>query len=40
VVLLDADGLEQNVPLTDKREVARVVIDAVVSRLNHRSQSQ
>jgi phosphopantothenoylcysteine decarboxylase/phosphopantothenate--cysteine ligase len=37
VVLLDPDGLEQNVPLTDKREVARLVLDAVVSRLNFRS---
>jgi phosphopantothenoylcysteine decarboxylase/phosphopantothenate--cysteine ligase len=38
VVLLDPHGLEQNVPLTDKREVARLVLDAVVSRLNSRSQ--
>ena len=38
VVLLDRHGLEQNVPLTDKREVARLVLDAVVSRLNSRSE--
>lgn len=37
VVLLDPSGLEQNVPLTDKREVARLVLNAVVSRLNSRS---
>jgi phosphopantothenoylcysteine decarboxylase/phosphopantothenate--cysteine ligase len=30
VLLLDANGGERAVPLTDKREVARVVIDAVV----------
>ncbi|MDQ1375075.1 MAG: phosphopantothenoylcysteine decarboxylase / phosphopantothenate---cysteine ligase [Actinomycetota bacterium] len=40
VVLLDPNGLEHNVPLTDKREVARLVVDAVVSRLSSRSQSQ
>jgi phosphopantothenoylcysteine decarboxylase/phosphopantothenate--cysteine ligase len=40
VVLIDPDGLEQNVPLTDKREVARRVFDAVVSRLNSRSDTQ
>jgi phosphopantothenoylcysteine decarboxylase / phosphopantothenate---cysteine ligase len=40
VVLLDPHGLEQNVPLTDKREVARIVLDAVASRLNARSQTQ
>jgi phosphopantothenoylcysteine decarboxylase/phosphopantothenate--cysteine ligase len=40
VVLLDPKGLEQNVPLTDKREVARLVLDAVVSRLNSRSDTQ
>jgi phosphopantothenoylcysteine decarboxylase/phosphopantothenate--cysteine ligase len=40
VVLLDPDGLDQNVPLTDKREVARLVLDAVVSRLNSRSETQ
>jgi phosphopantothenoylcysteine decarboxylase/phosphopantothenate--cysteine ligase len=33
VVVLGADGMEQNVPLTDKRDVARVVLDAVVRRL-------
>jgi phosphopantothenoylcysteine decarboxylase/phosphopantothenate--cysteine ligase len=37
VVLLDPDGLDKNVPLTDKREVARVVLDAVAARLNPRS---
>jgi len=31
VVLLDAAGSEQDVPLTDKREVARIVFDAVVA---------
>ena len=31
VVLLDAAGNEQDVPLTDKREVARIVFDAVVA---------
>ena len=30
VVLVGADGTEQTVPLTDKREVARAVLDAVV----------
>jgi phosphopantothenoylcysteine decarboxylase/phosphopantothenate--cysteine ligase len=37
VVILDPDGFDKNVPLTDKREVARVVLDAVASRLNPRS---
>ena len=37
VVILDPDGLDKNVPLTDKREVARVVLDVVASRLNPRS---
>ena len=37
VVILDPDGLDKNVPLTDKREVARVVLDVVASRLNLRS---
>ncbi|HEX7166391.1 MAG TPA: bifunctional phosphopantothenoylcysteine decarboxylase/phosphopantothenate--cysteine ligase CoaBC [Acidimicrobiales bacterium] len=31
VILLFADGREQDVPLTDKREVARILLDAVVS---------
>jgi phosphopantothenoylcysteine decarboxylase/phosphopantothenate--cysteine ligase len=31
VVLLGADGAEQDVPLSDKREVARAVLDAVVA---------
>ena len=31
VVLLRADGTSQDVPLTDKREVARAVLDAVVA---------
>jgi phosphopantothenoylcysteine decarboxylase/phosphopantothenate--cysteine ligase len=39
VLLIDPHGLEQNVPLTDKREVARLVLDAVVSRLSSRSQA-
>jgi phosphopantothenoylcysteine decarboxylase/phosphopantothenate--cysteine ligase len=34
VVILGDDGMEQNVPLTDKRDVARVVLDAVVRRLS------
>jgi phosphopantothenoylcysteine decarboxylase/phosphopantothenate--cysteine ligase len=33
VVLLGADGMEQNVPLTSKRDVARLVLDAVAARL-------
>ena len=33
VVLLDSVGGAVEVPLTDKREVARVVVDAVVNRL-------
>jgi len=33
VVILGADGLEQNVPLRDKRGVAREVLDVVVSLL-------
>jgi phosphopantothenoylcysteine decarboxylase/phosphopantothenate--cysteine ligase len=33
VNVLGADGSEQNVPLTGKREVARIVLDAVVERL-------
>jgi phosphopantothenoylcysteine decarboxylase/phosphopantothenate--cysteine ligase len=37
VTILDPDGLDKNVPLTDKREVARVVLDVVASRLNPRS---
>ena len=36
VILLSADGTEQDVPLSDKRDVARAVLDAVVSlRTNH-----
>ncbi|MCU0309610.1 MAG: bifunctional phosphopantothenoylcysteine decarboxylase/phosphopantothenate--cysteine ligase CoaBC [Acidimicrobiales bacterium] len=31
VVLLGADGMRQDVPLTDKRSVARAVLDAVVA---------
>ncbi len=34
VVLLDADGTEQDVQLTTKREVARVVFDAISARLS------
>ena len=34
VVLLDGAGFEQDVPLTDKREVARVVLDAAAARLH------
>jgi phosphopantothenoylcysteine decarboxylase / phosphopantothenate---cysteine ligase len=33
VVLLGSDGSEQDVPLTDKREVARALLDAAVTRL-------
>ena len=33
VILLDGVGFEQYVPLTDKRVVARVVLDAVAARL-------
>ncbi|MBW3669232.1 MAG: bifunctional phosphopantothenoylcysteine decarboxylase/phosphopantothenate--cysteine ligase CoaBC [Actinobacteria bacterium] len=36
VVVLAADGTEQNVPLTDKRQVASVVLDAVAARLPRR----
>jgi phosphopantothenoylcysteine decarboxylase/phosphopantothenate--cysteine ligase len=36
VVVLGADGVEQNVALTGKRGVAREVLDAVVSLLNER----
>jgi len=32
VVLLGADGMRQDVPLTDKRGVARYILDAVVAR--------
>jgi phosphopantothenoylcysteine decarboxylase/phosphopantothenate--cysteine ligase len=31
VVLVRADGVDQDVPLTDKRSVARAVLDAVVA---------
>jgi phosphopantothenoylcysteine decarboxylase/phosphopantothenate--cysteine ligase len=34
VMVLGSDGFDKNVPLTDKRGVARAVLDAVVSRLN------
>jgi phosphopantothenoylcysteine decarboxylase/phosphopantothenate--cysteine ligase len=34
VLLLDADGGERAVPLTDKREVARVVLDTVVEMMS------
>lgn len=34
VIVLAADGSEQNVPLTDKRLVARAVLDAVVAHLS------
>ena len=34
VVILDGAGFEQDVPLTDKREVARVVLDAAAARLH------
>ena len=37
VIVLAADGSEQNVPLTDKRLVASAVLDAVAARL-HRSR--
>jgi phosphopantothenoylcysteine decarboxylase/phosphopantothenate--cysteine ligase len=30
VVLVRADGIEQDVPLTDKRSVARAVVDQLV----------
>jgi len=33
VIVLAADGTEQNVPLTDKRQVASAVLDAVAARL-------
>ena len=33
VIVLGADGSEQTVPLTDKREVARVVLDLAVAHL-------
>ena len=36
VLLLAADGTEQEVALTSKREVARVIFDAVVARLTDR----
>ena len=32
VTIVSADGLVHNVPLTDKRAVARAVLDAVVAR--------
>jgi phosphopantothenoylcysteine decarboxylase/phosphopantothenate--cysteine ligase len=34
VTLIGADGEVQDVPLVDKREVARVILDAVVARRN------
>jgi len=30
-VLVRADGVDQDVPLTDKRSIARAVLDAVVA---------
>ncbi|MDP8976877.1 MAG: bifunctional phosphopantothenoylcysteine decarboxylase/phosphopantothenate--cysteine ligase CoaBC [Actinomycetota bacterium] len=36
VLLIDANGAERAVPLTDKREVARVVIDTVVEMRSRR----
>jgi phosphopantothenoylcysteine decarboxylase/phosphopantothenate--cysteine ligase len=39
VIVLAADGSEQNVPLTDKRQVASAVLDAVVARLPRPSKS-
>ncbi len=38
VLLLDAGGGERAVPLTDKREVARVVIDTVVEMMSRRGR--
>jgi phosphopantothenoylcysteine decarboxylase/phosphopantothenate--cysteine ligase len=35
VVLVRADGVDQDVPLTDKRSVARAVLDAVVALRTH-----
>jgi phosphopantothenoylcysteine decarboxylase/phosphopantothenate--cysteine ligase len=32
VTIVSADGLVHNVPLTDKRAIARAVLDAVVAR--------
>ena len=37
VVLLGADGAETHVPLTDKRAVARAVLDAVIKIQRDRS---
>ena len=31
VVLLGADGMHHNVPLTDKRIIARAILDAVMA---------
>ena len=39
VIVLAADGTEQNVPLTDKRLVASAVLDAVAARLRTHQQS-
>ncbi|HVF76574.1 MAG TPA: bifunctional phosphopantothenoylcysteine decarboxylase/phosphopantothenate--cysteine ligase CoaBC [Acidimicrobiales bacterium] len=39
VIVLAADGTEQNVPLTDKRQVASVVLDQVAARLTRPSTS-
>jgi phosphopantothenoylcysteine decarboxylase/phosphopantothenate--cysteine ligase len=36
VDVLAADGVDQNVPLTDKRTVARIVLNSVVDRLGDR----
>jgi phosphopantothenoylcysteine decarboxylase/phosphopantothenate--cysteine ligase len=38
VVILGDDGVEQNVPLTDKRDVARVVVDSVARRLTQEQE--
>ena len=39
VVLLDAAGNQHDVPLTDKREVARIVFDAVVAHRKGQGQT-
>jgi phosphopantothenoylcysteine decarboxylase/phosphopantothenate--cysteine ligase len=40
VIVLAADGTEQNVPLTDKRLVASAVLDAVAARLSRPSNPE
>jgi hypothetical protein len=37
VVIVTADGVEHDVPLSDKRDVARAVLDAVVALRRARS---